>query len=356
MIQSPDRSTDTVRRIATLWIVGLLVIGTVPPTVAAANPPDDRLPLTSYEKLEDVEVEGSQYAVYEYSSPLPYVGGIEVYQNGQPVQQESKAKAVVTAYARQEAVARLTGQELKVIRKITDDSKRIDSVTAAAIQQINQTIALRAALESRTINGTSAWKRATETSEALNRVFLTPGYQEQTEIEKLRNALIKYRQAAQNLNENASVVVDLVQQRQRGETIDKTQLFVHYQDMLTSLERVRSLSTELETGLSKQAKNAKRVTNQVTAVPAVGDRIADRFTTLRETLVTTVDEINRIEEAISFRKSGLQQVDRRAERIKTRLIDRLTSREISRAKVYGTGIELIVLIAAGVLTIGGRRP
>lgn len=339
-----------------LALVGLLLLSTVASPAVAQHGAPDPVVLTEYERMEEVAVSGQVYVLYEYDSPLPYVGGVAVYRNGAPIREQATVDRVVAVHARRTAVAGLRRDELRILRRLQARSRTVRAHVAPLIADINATLAYTRALENTTVDNRTAWNASVEHLPALEDLFRA-GYPGGTsEIAGLRATLMDVQRTTAAIDENATAVITLVQRRRNGTDINKTELFQHYTAVLANVERVTTLTAELDEQLATTANRTETIATEASAVPEVGTDIETRFTALSGQLRATAAQLAAANDELPAGRTTLRKVDRRAASLRDRVLKQWTPRGIIKAKVYGSIGEGLILALAGILaTIRYRR-
>lgn len=333
-----------------LVVVGLLLVSTfASPTVAQRDAPEPVV-LTEYERMEAVVVNGQVYGLYEYDSPLPYVGGIAVYRNGEPIRDRATVERVVTAHARQTAVAGLRRDELRILRRLQARSRAVEAHVTPLIADLNATLAYTRTLENTTVDNRTAWNASITHAPGLEDLFRA-GYPGGTsEMAALAATLREVRRTTAAIDENATAVITLVQRRRNGTEINKTKLFQHYTAVLTNVERATTQTAELDEQLATTANRTETIATEASTVPEVGAEIETRFVALTTQLRATAAQVAAANDELPTGRTTLQKVDRRAASLRDRMLNRWTPRGAVKAKVYGSLGEGFILALAGVLT------
>ncbi|MFB6299093.1 MAG: hypothetical protein ABEH65_02410 [Halobacteriales archaeon] len=326
----------------------LVLLSTMPTGVVAQGTSADPVVLTEYERAERVIVDGTTYRVYTVESPLPFVDGIAVYRNGRSVESESVVKRVVAVHARQTAVAGLRSDEMAILRRLKQESETIEKRVPELIAEINVTITYTEKLNGTTIDNRTARELAIERIPAFEEEFEV-GYGA-ARIEQLRKSLMRLETAARNLNENATAVITLVEQRRNGTEIDKTELFRHYVATISALERTETLVDDLKYPLSETADHMTAIANQSDRIPSVESPMEQRFTAVANEFKTTREALLETKKRLTSDRKTLQKVDRRAEAIRERLMKQWISRGALKAKIYSMLGEATLLAIAGLWT------
>lgn len=333
-----------------LVLAGILLLSTVPSSAVARPAGPEPLVLTEYDRTDEIVVSGRTYVLYEYESRLPYVGGIAVYRDGEPIRERATVERVLTAYAHRTAVAGLRRDELRILRRLQARSRAVEAHVTPLIAEINETLAYTRTLENTTVDNRTAWKASTEHAPALDHLF-RPAYRGGTsEMVALRGKLGRVRRTTTAIQKNASVVITLVQRRRNGTDINRTVLFQRYTAVLVNVERTTRLTAELADQLATTANKTETIATEASTVPEVGADIERRFTALTEQLRATATQFGAANEELPAGQTTLQKVDRRAASIRDRMLKRWAERGTIRAKVYGSIGEGVILALAGVLT------
>jgi hypothetical protein len=336
-----------------LLLVGAVVLAAVPSVGTAQPVSPDRPPLTDYERVDEVVVEDRPYTIYRYDSPLPYVGGLVVYRNGTSVD-EGTATTVLEVYARQVAVANLRAEELATVREVRNDSRRVQETAGPAIETLGSAIAYTDRLRNESVGNRSAWTVAAERVPALEDGFGAGIGGGESDAAELRATLVRWERVATDVEENATAVVRTVQRRRNGTEIDKNRLYRRYAAMLSSLERLRSLTETVNRRVPATAETAGTVAESAGDVPEVGGTLADRFRTLADRFRTTAERAADVGEDLSSRRESLQRIQERATSIQERMRTRLAAEGAIESRLYATFVEGGVVLVAGLLAVAGR--
>lgn len=337
-------------------LVLLILLNSVSTVAVAQNQPRQVLFDGDPSELATVHTNGQTYVVYEYDNLLPYASGIEVYTDGERVTAAETVDEVFRALARRRATKfEPEARSIERLRQVIERSQSIQTATTDAITALNETLAYRETLKETTVDNTTAWEAAIETSESLDGTFAKGFTGGAADAGQLRNQLLAIRASAASLESNASRVLSLLQRQQAGEEIDRSDLYRRYAALYAELERLRSQVANSRPALLETANASRAAASEARSLPTVGEEIHRRFAALGDALDRTANGLEESGPALSALRAALPQVAT-DEAFQRQLTERWKQRKGVLVKIYATLAEGgLLLVALAIASFETRR-
>lgn len=318
----------SIHRLTTVLVVGVLLLSTVPVSVAAQGTPGSLLLNQHATKVGTITVDGERYQVYRYDNTLPYASGMSVFHDGEQVTSEARARAVLTALAQRRAAAKLGTEEIETLRTVREQARIIANATGSAAAALNDTTALNVSRQPAPrfseFNGTAT---------------------------DLRPSLRTTERYARAVVSNTTALIELLEKRRNGTEVDPQRLYDRYATTLSTINRlsgqsykvdelseVATLSDRIAANVSTSSDRGKEIAAGFEAVSSETARAANRTTAAFETLEEVAGYGTPLGEAQSFAQS--QQSE---------WMDRWRTRQSAPMKIYGTliGVPIALIVVGG---------
>lgn len=337
-----------------ILVVIILVLNTFSTGAIAQNSPRHVLLDDNPTRMATVHTNSQAFVIYEYDNLLPYASGIEVYTGGERVTSADTVDEVFRALARRQATKfEPESRTIERLQRVMNRSEAVQRATGEAISSLNETLAYRETLQETTVNNTTAWEAAIQSSDALDQSFVS-GFSGPSDAGELRNQLMAVRSSARNLETNASRVITLLQQRQAGQEINRSDLYRRYAGVYTELETLKTQLESVQPTILEIANASKMVASQSDSVPSKGEEIQRRFTSLGQSLEVAGNQITQTGPAFTELRTTLPTVAT-DENYQAQLTKRWKQRQGAATKVYATVAEGVILSVALVLGLFETR-
>lgn len=371
-----------------LLVIVLVTVSVFPAPVLARSTSDHGVLFdTDRQQIATATVNGTQYQVSRYDNVLPYADGIEVSTNGQRVTSEATQQTVLSIVATkqvlattnisepnataalvtsrsaarrtfrllawQEATEQLTSKEIRALKNVSRQSKRVEPIVTPPATALTRVIKLINKTKNTSVAGASAWDAATKAAPELVGFDVT--------VHKLRSGIRPWKNTTQTINANLPAAIDAYEAEQRGESVNDTEMARRFAVSITALMRLRDRTDVLPEGrLADAATTSAQIATGASGVPVVGGEIESGFGALNTTLSTSAKAMGHYEDRLYARHTGLREISATADRRQSQLQDRWQSdrnellksanrRESARTKVYATivGIGLCLFLLLG---------
>lgn len=332
------------KRIITVLIV-LLLLGSLPGTALAQGGPQNVLLDQETEQIATVTVEGQTYTVYRIENVIWYASGIDIYADGQRVRSESTARQVLTKLARRRAVKDLGPADLTVLRTAKRNVSNAEPAVAAVTRDINDTLVHLEALKSEQVDGRTAYNAAVEAA---------PGIVDFNEsAQELGPRLDSFENDSRTFIENASTLIELVERRENGSSVDPQHLYDVY---VATIRANEALSEHLgfngvNEALSELSATSEMIAMNVSSVPETGNETARHFDRMANSSGTAAN----MTQAIELPGFEFQETRDQAESLESDWMDRWQSRQNAGTDVYYSIFGLIAVVGLLAGYIGLRR-
>lgn len=335
-----------------ILLVVILVLNIFSTGAVAQNSPRQILLDDNQTQMATVHTNGQTFIIYEYDNLLPYASGLEVYTGGERVTSAETVDEVFRALARRQAT-KFEPRTIERLQRVKNRSESVQRTTGDAISSLNETLAYRETLQETTVNNTTAWDAAIESSDALDQTFAS-SFSGSSDAGELRNQLMAVRSSARDLESNASRVITLLQQRQAGQEINRSDLYRQYAGVYTELETLKTQLDSIQPTISETANASRMVASQTESVQSKGEEIQRRFTSLGQSLEVAGDQIAQTGPAFTELRTALPAVAT-DEDFQAQLTKRWKQRQGAVTKVYATVAEGVILSIALVLGLFETR-
>lgn len=325
-------------RVTTIIVV-LLLISAIPATVAAQAVPQNVLLDQETTKMASVTVDGQTYDVYRIENVVWYASGIDIYADGERVRSESTARQVLTKLARRRAAEELGPEELRTLRPARRNVSDAAPAVSTAARDIDATLTHLEDLKTRQVDDTTSYNRSVEAA---------PGIVEFNQsARELLPELRSFNSDSSAFVENATTLIELIQQRENGTSVDPQRLYETYIATIRATEAVDEhlgFGGGIE-GLSDIATTSETIAGNVSSVPETGNQTAEHFEAVANSTSTAANRTQAIE-LPGFEFNDAQD---RAQSLESDWMDRWNSRQNAGKDVYNTifGLVIAVIVLAG---------
>lgn len=335
-----DRRLVLAALVAAIVVVALFFVGT-----AGASPGDHSAPLDSgFEKVGETTVDGTTYEVYRYDNLLPYASGYELFADGERVDDRDKVRRVARVYAWETAAREeVTDEELELLRSTATTTRRASAVVSAPFTAIDTALSLVDELDEREapLTNTSIWDIATSASPRLGTA--------ESLLRTTRDGLEDWEESLGSIGGDVTDAVDAVEALREGETPEDgyEELNRVFENATDGLHTAEETSSALRSDLNEGSNISGDLAEEISGIRLVGEELASPFRSLERSLSNVSNRVKKFEEDARSSREKLETVSSRASTTERSVNIGWRRRASAEARVYGTFVFLILLIAGG---------
>lgn len=337
------------QRIATVLVVGMVLLSVVPVTAVAQAAPSPLLLNQDRTSVGTVSLDGERYQVYRFESSLAYASGISVYHDGAQIRSESRVRRVLSAMAQRRAVAALGQTELDTLRTVRAQARILANETGSAASFLNETVAANDDLRDVTVDGETAWNAS---------VAAAPSFRDfHDRADDLQPALLTTEENARSVVATTTDLIRVLEARQNGTDVSTKRVWDRYDAAMDAIDRLSGQSYKID-GLTQLADLSRQVATDVETVPETGPDTADRFRRVGNETETaanrTTAAFETLDRAVGL-DSTLSAVKDTARATQERWMASWRDRRYAPRDVYGTIVGVPVAIIAALGYVQYRR-
>lgn len=323
----------------TTFVVVLLLVSAIPATVAAQAVPRNVLLDQETTKRASVTVDGQTYDVYRIENVVWYASGIDIYADGERVRSESTARQVLTKLARRRATEELGPEELRTLRSAKRNVSNVAPAVSTAARYIDDTLTHLEDLKTRQTDGTTAYDRSVEAAPGIEGFNQT--------ARGLPSGLRSFNNDSSAFVENATTLINLIQQRENGTSVDPQRIYEAYVATIRASDAVDEhlgFSGGIEE-LSEIASTSETIASNVSSVPETGNQTAQHFEAVANSSSTAANRT----QVIELPGFEFEDAQERAQSLEADWMDRWNSRQNAGKDVYNTifGLIIAIILLAG---------
>jgi len=339
------REGDVIRRLAVASLVAIFVGATLAVGAAVGSPGDHTAPLDrGFERVGETTVDGTTYEVYRYDNLLPYASGYELFNDGERVEDRSEVRRVARVYGWETAAREeVTDDELGRLRSTATTTRRASAVVSTPFTAIDTALSVVDELKEREapLSDTSVWDVVTAASPGLGRA--------ESLLRTTRDGLEEWEERVGSIGEDVGKAVDAVRALREGEEPDEgyDELDGVFENATEGLSTAAETSSAVRSDLNEASNITGSLAEEVSGVRFVGEELASPFRRLEGSLKNVSDSVRGFEERAEASREDLEAVSSRASSEERSVAVGWGRRSSAEARVYGTFVLLVVLVAGG---------